>query len=255
MKTPFDVPGPLAAYRFQNDPRYYDSANEHFIDLSGYGQHCKKTAGTIAFSNHGQYGREGILLDNSCQFRIENPNPWEITVVAVMRSHLVTGNLTLRALLFGDNTTPTSNGMLNVISNLGATVFTTNCGTLSLAAPSLTHSRDTLFINAFAMDQETRKAYSSSDGVTVNESAAAAAGVNGNAASLGWNVNAGIAGAETNRYIRVGNNSGVIGDTAANATDYLHLFALFAFASNQLRNNLPKLKPFMDTEKLYYGIA
>jgi hypothetical protein len=257
MKTPYDVPGFLAGYRFINDPRYYDAANNRFLDLSGYGLHCEKTAGTVAFSSHGPNQREGILLNNSCQLRIENPNPWEITMLVIMKAHVETGSVTLRPFLFGDAVAASSNGQFQVNANPGATAVTTVCASPNgaLAAPSLSHAEETIFISGFAFDQEMRKAYSTTDAITVNESAAAAATVNGNAVSLQWNGNIGLAGSENGMFIRVGNNSGTIGDTAANATNYLHLFGLFFFARNQFRLNLPRVKEFVDTERLYYGIV
>jgi hypothetical protein len=257
MKTPYDVPGFLAGYRFMNDPRYYDSDNTRFIDLAGYGLHCEKTAGTVAFSPHGTHSREGILLDNSCQWRIENPNPWEITVTAIMKAHVETGSVTLRPFLFGDATTASSNGQLLVSANAGATAVTSTCaGPSGTCSPgNNSHSEEVIFATAFAFSQETRKGYRTTDAVTVTESAAAGAAVNGNAASLGWNGNIGLVGSENSRHIRVGNNSGTVGDTAANATNYLHLFALFFHDSKALRSNLARYKAFLDTEKLYYGIA
>jgi hypothetical protein len=256
MKTCYDVPGFLAGYRFQNDPRYYDADNNRFLDLSGYGLHCEKTAGTVAFSTHGANSREGILLNNSNQWRIENPNPWELTFLAIMKGHVESGSFVMRPMLLGDATTASSNGQFLVNANAGATALTSNAATPAAAQNTtlLNHTEEAIFTTCHGFDQESRKAYSTADAVTVNESAAATATVNGNASAPGWNGNIGLAGSENSRYIRIGNNSGTIGDTAANATNYLYLFALFFFKGNTLRTNLPKFKAFLDTEKLYYGI-
>jgi hypothetical protein len=260
MRTPFDVPGFFAGFRFINDPRYWDADNQQFLDLAGYGMHCKKTAGTVTFGNHAPFGREGILLDNSCQFQIEMSNPWEITVLAIVKGHVETGNQINRLLLFGDAVTSSSNGQLHVNANVSATSLVSTMATPNAgqSTGNNTHTEDVIFATAFGFDQETRKAYRTTDGITVPESAAATATVNGNATSPGWNGNIGLSGLETNRYVRVGNLSGVIGDTAPNATNYLNLFGLFFHHGRTLRpgsTQLAKFKAWLDTEKAWYGAA
>jgi hypothetical protein len=256
MKFAYDVPGYLCGHRYTQDSRFWDAANNRFLDLALYGNHVRKTAGTPAFSNHGGNNREGLLLDNSTQFEMENPIPWEGTAVVVMKGH-TPGATNLYTYLFGDAVSATSNGML-ILQTLGGA----NPVTAALTAPTgvlssgnVSNTQDTIFVAAFAMDQETRKAYRTADGVTVNESAAAAVTVNGNAMATGWNGNIGLAGSLGSRMVRIGNNSGVVGDVAANATNYVWVFEQHFFKGNALRNSLAQLKAFMDTLKIYYGLA
>jgi hypothetical protein len=258
MKFAYDVPGYLCGHRYsQQDSSYYDATNNRFLDLALYGNHTRFAAGVApAFSVHGPNAREGLLLDNSSQWEIDNPIPWEGTVVVVMKIHMPSPG-SVYTYLFGDAVTPTSNGMLIFQPLGGGGTVNNSFGAASgiLSAPSLAKPQDQIFVSAFAMDQEMRKAYSSSDGVTVNSSATAVAAVNGNAVSLGWNGNVGLAGSLGARMVRVGNNSGAPGNVVANATNYAWLFEDHFFKGNVLRTALPQLKEFMDTLKAYYAAA
>jgi hypothetical protein len=255
MKFAYDVPGYLCGHRYTQDSRYYDAANNRFLDLARYGNHVRKTAGVPAYSNHGGNNREGLLLDNSCQLEMDNPIPWEGTVVLALKIHKPAA-ANLFPYLFGDAALSTSNGMLIVQGAGGAGNVTLTMATPSSAlASAQSLAQDTIHVIAFAMDQETRKAYRTIDGVTVNESAAAGASPSGVAAAMGWNGNIGLAGSLGSRMVRIGNNSGVVGDVAANATNYVHLFEDHFFKGNALRNSLPVVKEFIDSLKATYGLA
>lgn len=257
MKFPFNLPELVAYHRFSQDSRYYDGANFRFHDLSPYnrfGSYVEKTAGTPSFSTHGTFGREGLKLDNSCQWQFVDPIPWEGTMLAVVKGHVPTAFQTLWLWLFGDAVAPSSNGALTLQTD-GSSVISTQMASPAsvLAAGNLTLTQDAITVFAYAMDQETRKGYRTLDFATISESAAAGAAANGNALSLGSSGNTGIAGTVGSRMVRLGNNSGTPGDTAANGTNFAYVFEQAFFRGNLLRTNPAALKEVADTLKTYYG--
>lgn len=261
MKFAYDVPGYLMGHRFTQDKRYYDSTNKRFYDLSGYSRfkgYCETTVGTPAFSNHGTYSREGVLLDRTCQMKFINPVPWEGTMIYVAKPTIAADLTALRLWIFGDAVTVTNNGLVSLHSTAVANQIlgTSNTPAVSASAPILTinSANTTILVLAFAWDQETRKVYSTSDAITVNESAAAAGTTHGNDISMGWNGNYGLTGSVGSRYVRLGDNVGD-GTSAADATHYAHLFEQHFFKGNVLRNNLAQVKEFFDSLKTYYGVA
>jgi hypothetical protein len=258
LKFAYDVPGYVTGHRFSQDRRCYDAANQRFLDLAGFnrfGNHVAKTSGTPAFSTHGPNAREGLLLNNSNQWEFVNPVPWQGTMLMVMKPHFPTGSATLMTYLFGDASVWSSNGLMILQTNAGGTVVNANYGTVTLSTGQIPFTQDTIFIVAASLDQETRKAYYTKDGAVATESAAAAASSNGNAAAIGWNGDIGLAGTRGSRMVRMGNNSGTIGDTAANATNYAWIFEHHFWKGNVLKNNLGDLKAFIDTLKVYYGVV
>lgn len=250
MKLAFDVPGYLCGHRYTQDSRYYDAAGLYYRDLALYGNHARRTAGVPAFSLHGANSREGVLLNNAYHMEMDNPIPWEGTAIVVAKVHTPSPP-NLYTYLFGDATTATSNGML--MWQTSGFAMAASSGVLSTGHVPVT--QDAIFVAAFAMDQETRKAYRTGDGVTVTESAVAIATVNGNAMAMGWNGNPGLTGSIGNRMVRIGNTSGVVGDVVANATNYAWLFEDHWFKGNALRNSLPLVKEFMDSLKSEYAVT
>jgi hypothetical protein len=262
MKFAYDVPGYLCGHRFSQDRRYYDATANRFYDLAGYNRfrsYAEVTVGTPAFSTHGTNAREGLLLDNSCQLQFVNPCPWEGTMIYVIKPTLPAGTTFLRPWHFGDAASSTSNGLIGFNSTLTANQIVAAGSTpaVSAAWPTITipSANGLLMVLMWAWDQETRILYNSRDAVTVTTSSAASGTTNGNALSMGWNGNVGLTGSVGSRMVRLGNNTGTIGNVTPDATNYCHVFEQHFFKGNVLRNNLAEVKEFVDTLKAYYGVT
>jgi hypothetical protein len=251
----FDVPGYVQGHRFSSDARFYDSDNKRFYDLAGYSRFENAVdwvVGTPTFSSHGANSREGLLLDNTCQWKFTPAIPWEGTVILVFKPTLVATTVTLNTLIFGNQTTVSSNGriFLSRSSPTNSITASTSGAALSRQVSGLTSGNIT--IAAFSMSQVDRKIYSTQDGVTVTGTSALAGTTNGNGIALGQ-MSSGTS-TEGARYVRLGNNSGTLADTTQNTTNYLHLFEQHYFKGDALTSSLSKVKDFIDTLKSYYGI-
>jgi hypothetical protein len=266
MKFAFNVPGYVMGHRFSSDKRYFDTsgATPRFLDLAGYGdldQHCEQTSGVARFSLHGPNNREGLLLDNSNQWQVACPAPWEGCVVAVIKPHMPTLNKTLRFWYVGNNLTLGQNTGIGAASTGVAGVVNIAGSTQAISAiwPNCAITSDQLAVVAWSSDQETRQLYITKDAVNILTSAAVAASNHGRALALGAAAYAGAVGLLGDPKIkmeRLGNNiaSGSQTDFTADAVDYLHIFERHWFRGNPLRNNLPEMKEVFDGLKAYYGI-
>jgi hypothetical protein len=247
----WDIPGYMQGHRFSQDAEFYDSANTRFRDLAGYdhlANYCEKTAGTAAFSNHGANSREGLLLNNSNQWRFIPAIPWDGTVLVVIKPTLVSAAVTHYPWLFSKSATATTNGNIRLVraSSVNSLQCLTTGASLSRSVTGLVSGN--ICIVAFSLNQEDRKIHSTQDGVTVTSTSAAAGTTNGNAVAIGY----GTSSDPDARYGRLGNldNS----TTTANATDYLHVFEQHFWKGDVLNDNATKLQAFITTLKAYYGI-
>lgn len=254
MKFAYSVPGYVCGQRFSQDSRYYDSTNLRFLDLAGYGNYAERIVGAPSFSNQGANNREGLKFDNSYQLWLDNPIAWEGSMLVVSKVHVPTFNKRLCSWMFGDDGTFSNNPEVGYFYGTPPTL--TAAGQASTTSSTVNVTADAIIVAAFAWDQETRKIYSTLDGITVNESAAAAGAANGKAIAPGAWGNGGLAGTVGSRKIHIGDNARATGSTTVpDATDYWYGFEQHFWKGNVLRNNLPELKAFFDTLKAYYAVS
>lgn len=248
----WDIPSYRQGHRFSQTSEFYDAANTRFLDRAGYtrfgNNHCGVAVGTPAFSNHGANSREGLLLDNSCQMQFLPAIPWQGTMLIVFKPTLVSAAVSIYPWLFGESGTSSSNGhlLLNRASAVNSIQCRTPAAVLSRSITGLTSGNIT--IAAFSISQVDRKIYSTQDGVTITATSAAAGTTSGEAVAIGGFRNSVI----TNRFCRLGANAN--SGSAANATDYLHLFEQHFWKGDVLNNSATKLQAFIASLKTYYGI-
>lgn len=245
MKSAFDINGYVQGYRFSDDPLYYDSETKRFKDLAGYGDSAdlRVTVGSPVFEDVD--GSRCVRLDNTFHGLMPSPCPWMGTVVAVIKPVYISGGTLFRyPLMYGDAVSQASNGALRIVHASGyrQVIYYTASAQLM---PTQTRTDNNTVVVAFTHDQETRKGYSTSDGVTVSEVTATASTTLGNAVAI----------SSAQYGVRFGNMNGVAGDTTELTDFYANLFELHFFAEASLVDDLPAIKVFMDDLKAKYGIA
>jgi hypothetical protein len=223
MTFPFEVPSYVQGYRFSDESEiFYDASTKTFRDLSGYGQRADLsiTAGTPVFATIN--GRRGVTLDNTFHGRFQIPVPWMGSVVAILKPVLATGSTISRyPILFDDAVTLSSNGQLSLSHFSGARSvnWRTPSGVLQ---PTQSRNNDDLVVVGFATDQQTRKGYSTSNGVAITETAAASGTTSGNSVAVG----SGKFGA------RFGDMDGLPTNLTQITDLFCHMFELHFFAEN-----------------------
>lgn len=247
MKFAYDVPGYVQGHRFSDEADYYDSVNQRFYDISGFnrfGNHVEKVVGTPVFANRGSNSRRGLYLDNTNHWQFPHACPWMGSGLIVAELSFVTsGTTSFYPHIFGDAATVSSNAQIRGGHFSGSTTINL-AGPNAALAQSSAWPNNTLGIFAWSRNQEDRISRITRDGITVTATAPLAAATNGNSI--------GMAGQPR---CRLGNLSGIDGNTTASTTGTLHLFEQHFWKGDVLRDNLPELKAFIDTLKAHYGIA
>lgn len=255
----WDVPGWIAGHRFTDDSHFYDAANSRFLDMAGYTRYKNNAmiksaatpSGTPTFAALGTSNRRGMLLDQSCQWTLNNPIPWQGTMLIVFRPTFASANVTLTVWRFGNTATLSGNARVSLIrasSILTARSFGP-AGTLSTTSLALVSGN--IYVFAFAWNQEDRILRQTRDGTTIIASAADPGTTNGNAPAPGFS------GASPpnidGRFIFIGDN--LFGTTTPNATDYIHLFEQHFWKGDVIRDQPTKLAAFMTARRTYYAAA
>lgn len=246
MSYAFNIPGYVQGHRFLDDAIYYDAASKRFKDLAGFdhlGNGLTITAGSPVFETVGS--NRGIRLNNTFHGSFRSAIPWMGSVVLAIKPTYVSGStITRYPLLFGDAVTASSNGAIQV-SHFSSqrTVRLSIAG--AVLQSSQTRNDNNLVVVAFSTDQETRKSYGTSDGITVTEATAPASTTNGNAVGL----SAGLSG------VRFGNMNAVAGDLTEVTDFYCGIYEQHFFSTNIVLNHLAETKAFIDTLKKRYGVA
>lgn len=241
-----NLPGYLSGHRFSDAPAHYDPVAKRFRNLSAYGARgdLQITVGNPIFETFN--GQRCTRLDNTCHGVLPSPIPWEGSVVLVLKPWMVgTATTTRYPLLFGDATTAVSNGGVQVVYAGGGR-------RVGLATPSaqLTHNLsrndDNCVAVAFAISQETRLGYRSTDGVTVSAAVASASATTGNACALG----SGLEG------VRFGNTKGLVGDSTVDTVLTVSMMEQHFFSENILAPaNLAATAAFLAELKAQYGAS
>lgn len=247
MTHPFEVPSYVQGYRFSDESEtFYDAATKTFRDLAGYGARADLaiTAGSPVFATVS--GRRGVTLDNTFHGRFQMPIPWMGSVVAVLKPELTVGTTINRyPLLFGDNlSTLSNNGQMQILHFSGQrrVAWSTPGGVL---AATQIRTDDNLVVVGFATDQETRKGYSTSNGITITETGPVAGTTNGNGVAVG----SGQFGA------RFGDMDGQPANLTQITDLFCHMFELHFFAENIWVAHATEAAALMTTLRATYEVA
>lgn len=241
-----NIPGYIMGHRFSDDAAHYDSASKRFYDKAGYGPKAdlRVTTGDPIFEDVN--GQRAVRLNNTWHGLFASPVPWQGSAIFVLKPWMTGGGTTVKyPILFGDEVMESSNGSLKIVFFSGARrfVWTTEAAQLENI---LYRTDDNVVVLAFAISQETRLGYRSSDGVTVDTIAATASTVNGNATSIG----SGQYGA------RFGQLSGVNGGTTEETVLQISFMEQHYFSENILvGDNLALTAAFIAELKAQYGAS
>jgi hypothetical protein len=238
-----DIPGYVQGYRFSDDAAVYTSGTQTFIDQAGYGADLTITTGAPVFATVGS--ERFLTLDNTFHGSCKMPIPWHGSIITVIKPVRVSGGTLSRIIcIFGDAVNATSNGLLWVQYNSGnRTIYWWGPnGTLSTTK---TRSDDNTVAFGAAHDQETRKLYSTIDGVTVTETSAAAGTTDGNAPSM----LCGLTGA------RFGDLDGDPAVLTAMADFYLQIAEIHFFQENIWTQYPTEAAAFMAELRTKYGVT
>lgn len=246
MSYAFNIPGYVQGHRFLDDPQYYDATEQRFKDLAGFdhlGNGLRITAGSPVFETVGAH--RGIRLNNTFHGSFKSPIPWMGSVILVIKPTYVSGSTLVRSpYIFGDFTTINSNGVIQIVHFSGSrrVAFATGSVVLSMDRQ---RNDNNLVVVAFALDQQTQKAYATVDGVTVAESAAAAGTTTGSAAAI----SGGLSG------VRFGNLNNIVGDLTELSDFYCGVYEHHFFSGNILTESLPATAAFMARLRTKYGVV
>lgn len=249
------IPGYSAEWRFDDtDSGAWDSGNERFNDLAGYGLRnaMLKTAGTPVFAAAGSNSRRGLKLDNSHNWRSFFPIGWQGTI-GLLFVPTFANNVTLNVCTVGLNATVSSNGRpFHLVRS--SSVISARSNTPAVAGASLTGLTNNGVVAFVAStNQSDRNSRGTVDAVSpLTTVALTASSINGNAVAYGFA--SGGSPVDTSRgWMRMGNNSGTIGDLTANATDYVTMFEIVMWKGDRLTSHLSAVKTWLDARKAYYG--
>jgi hypothetical protein len=241
-----NLPGYIMGHRFSDDAAHYDSVNKRFYDKAGYGPKAdlRVTAGSPVFETVNS--QRAVRLNNTWHGLFASPVPWQGSGVFVLKPWMVGSATTTKyPILFGDAVTASSNGQLQVTfaSSQRRMVWTTPSAQLS---NTLTRNDDNAVVVAYAISQEARLGYRSSDGVTVSTTAAPASTANGNAPAMG----------SAQYGARFGNLSAVAGSTTEETVLTVSMMEQHYFSENILvGDNLALTAAFMAELKAQYGAS
>lgn len=240
------LPGYLIGHRFSDSPADYDPVSKRFLDKAGYGSRAdlRVVLGDPLFETVN--GQRCVRMNNQCHGLFPSPVPWQGSAIFVLKPWMVGGTtVTKWPILFGDQVTASSNGALQLVHASGQrrVGWVTASSQLSNV---LQRNDDNVVVVAYAISQETRLGYRSSDGITVNTSAATASSVNGNAAAMG----------SAQFGARWGNLNAVAGDTTLETVLTLSMMEQHYFQGNILvGDNLPLTAAYMAELKAQYGAS
>lgn len=216
---------------------------------SGFGGigDCTITAGTPTFATTN--GKRGIILDNTVQGGFIHALPWECAIITIMKPNM-TVNGTIYPFIFGGAVSVASNGSIRLTRTPSYLHRAATPSAVLLPSEDYAAS-DALKVTAFEFSQETRRSYSTRDGVTVTASAAVADNNHGNGIAIG---SANVVG-PGNIRARFGNLSGTAGDFAA-STNTCEMYEAHFIRAKLLRDAgyLALLAAEITASRAEYGV-
>ena len=244
MTNAFDVPNYIQGHVFKNQAAYYDATKKEFIDQAGYGDanNLKITTGVPRFEVVNN--NEGLLLDNTYHGKHASTIPWQGSIVVVLKPNYVSSGTVSRYIIyFGDHSNALVRPSLSLLSFGSKKIIVLK--TASAQTQSTYERVDTdLVVIAFALDQKTRKAYMTVDGVSVEEAVAKSQiPTHGNDYALQSTIDGAI----------FGNISGTAGDTTAITDFNTYMFEQHFYAGNIITDNLAETKKLIDSLKAKYA--
>jgi hypothetical protein len=239
------IPGYIMGHRFSDDPADYNSGTKRFLDKAGYGARAdlRVTVGDPVFETVN--GQRAARLDNTWHGLFPSPVPWQGSAIFVLKPNYVSGATVVKyPILFGDLAAP-SNGQLQVTYASGQRRYVWQTGSAALVN-QINRNDDNAVVVAYAISQETRLGYRSTDGGTVSTATASASSVNGNAPAM----------SSAQFGARFGNISGVAGNTTAATDMTVSMMEQHYFSENILiGDNLALTAAFIAELKTQYGAS
>lgn len=246
MSYAFEIPGYMQGYIFSDSSEdYYDATSKTFHDQAGYGDKAGLTIHTGSPVFNTLDSHRGVKMDNTFHGSFQMPIPWQGSVVAVMRPEsLVSGTLKRYPLIFGDASSNSSNGKLQILRFSGQRRLTWETPSSSLSAVD-SQNDDLMRVFSASIDQSTRKSYVTNDGSTVTEKTASTSTTNGNAVAL-----------ESARTgARFGEMKGISGDVTLETALVVRMYEMHFFAGNIWTNHATKAAAFMTSLREKYGVS
>jgi len=241
-----NVPSYVQGYRFSDDPYFYDADRQAFRDMAGYGERAELLidVGSPIFETVDGY--RCLKLDNTFHGGGIMPIPWHGSLVVVCKPVYAGGGATLSKfiLLFGDSTNPSTSGGFWLTHAEGNRRLLFTSPSAQLSQPDVVNN-DSLRVAGFALDQETRQAYATKDGITVATSTPLATNAH-SGSSVGANASL--------RGFRFGNLSGTASDTDASTNMYLYMHELHFFSENIWTKYPTEAAAMMSRLRLEYGV-
>lgn len=244
-----DIPGYVQGFIFANDPAYYDSGNNRFLDQSPFAawsnNHLDITVGTPSFGTLGT--GQGMVLDNTVQGRFIAPAIWDGSTVVVMKPNMTT-NAIIYPVIFGWAASVASNSRLRITRASPADYR--HGITLANAVTDATANiaTDAGQVTAVSFSQQNRRAYATKDGPTIISGGAVADSGSG-IPGFGNYTLSGIDGL----YARFGNISGTIADIAPSVNTMV-IAEMHFFQGDIINNSNSAVASVIAELKTKYGI-
>ncbi|MEY5097586.1 MAG: hypothetical protein RJA36_305 [Pseudomonadota bacterium] len=248
------IPGYCSEWRLDDtDGAAYDSGDTRFLDHAGYGLRnaLVKTDGTPLFATAGSNSRRGLKLDNSHNWKCFVPIGWQGTI-GILFYPTFANNVTLNAMTIGKQATVSSNARpFHLVRS--SSVISARSNTPAVTGAQISGIPNNT-VSAFiaSTNQSDRNSRGTIDAVSVTTAALTASSINGNAVAPMYG--GGGSPVDTSRgWLRLGNNSGTIGDLTANATDFVTVFEIVMWKGDRITSHLSELKTWLDARKAHYG--
>jgi len=241
-----DVPSYVQGYRFSDEPYFYDADRQAFRDMAGYGDRAELLidVGSPIFETID--GHRCLKLDNTFHGGGIMPIPWHGSLVTVCKPMYSGAGTTVSVypLLFGDATLLSSNGAVLVQHFGGARRLYFTSPSFALNQVDAQNNNG-LRVTGFALDQETRRAYSTKDGVTISTSS-----------PLATNTHSGssVGPSASSRGFRFGNLDGNPESTTPPAELYLYMHELHFFSENIWTKYPNEAAQMMASLRAQYGL-
>ena len=244
-----DIPGYLQGHVFRNETAYYDSGAQAFKDQAGFDARPGARVVTLEGSPNFQTvdTHDGILLDNQWHGAFKSPIAWQGSMILVTRPLFLAGSGTHNTYpwWWGDGSGQANKGKIlfrHFGGNRQLRVVTIGSG---VATVFLSNATDSIWVTGFALDQNTRKGYSTEDGSTVNETSAVSGTTNGNDLALSQGAEGCV----------MGSLAAAAGNTTANTDLNIYVFEQHFFAGNIFVDHASEAETFIGELRTTYGVT
>jgi hypothetical protein len=194
-----------------------------------------------------------LLLENSVQGKFLPATPWQGALVTVIQSDISTNGKYIYPMLWSTANTITANGNLALLRATSSDfrIYLRTYGASAVLFPPVASDQSQVWVAAFELNQGTAKGSVTLDGVAITETAAQNVSINGNRLAIGFS--SGPQGGEEDQFVRFGNTSGVLGDTAP-ISDTATIFESHFYKGTPLQDNPTEVAAFLAELRAKYGV-